>query len=64
MIALDRNMPRSCDCCPCNDDTYRCGATGTIFDEIDDFNEYEERLPDCPLIDLTDEGKKREILGN
>jgi len=53
MIAIDMPMPRTCDLCPCNDDTYRCGATGTIFCEADDFNEYEERLPDCPLIDLT-----------
>ena len=57
MIAIEMEMPRTCDLCPCNDDTYRCGATGTIFCEADDFNEYEEGLPDCPLIDLTDDGK-------
>lgn len=57
MVAIDMPMPRTCDLCPCNDDTYRCGATGTIFCEADDFNEYEERLSDCPLIELTDDGK-------
>ena len=53
MIALDRNMPKSCECCPCNDDLYRCGVTGIPFGEVDDFDEFEQRMPDCPLIDLT-----------
>ena len=57
MIAIKMPMPNNCDNCPCNDDAYKCGATGTIFCEVDDFNEYESRLPDCPLIDLTDDGK-------
>ena len=52
MIAIKMTMPKNCDNCPCNDDTYKCGATGTIFCEVDDFDEYEERLPDCPLIDM------------
>ena len=60
MIAIKMPMPNNCDNCPCNDDTYKCGATGTVFCEVDDFNEYEKRLPDCPLIDLDaymDDGK-------
>ena len=57
MIALDRNMPKTCECCPCNDDGYRCGATGVRFWYVDDFDQNEKRLPDCPLIDLTDDGK-------
>lgn len=58
MIALDKNMPKSCECCPCNDDLYRCGVTGIPFGEVDNFDEFEERMPNCPLIDLTDDGKR------
>lgn len=64
MIAIDRNMPKSCECCPCNDDLYRCGVTGIPFGEVDDFDEFEQRMPDCPLIDLTDDGKQRGLLGS
>jgi len=53
MIALDKNMPESCECCPCNDDSYRCGVTGIPFGEVDDFDKFEQRMPDCPLIDLS-----------
>jgi len=56
MIALDRPMPRDCDDCPCCDDYYRCGASGKKFED-EDFDIWERRLPDCPLIDLTDDGK-------
>jgi len=52
MIALDRPMPRTCETCPCNDDTWRCGATGNFFDDYD-IGYDEGRMPDCPLIDLT-----------
>ena len=61
MIALDRNMPKSCGDCPCNDDSWRCGATKHHFDYYNEGFDCEEgRLPDCPLIDLSkyeDDGK-------
>ena len=57
MIAIDMEIPKSCECCPCNDDGYRCGATGVRFWYVDDFDQNEKRLPDCPLIDLADDGK-------
>ena len=36
---------------PMRDDYYRCGASSKKFDE--DFEIWERRLPDCPLIDLS-----------
>ena len=51
MIAIDRPMPSSCEECPCCDDYYRCGASSKKFDE--DFEIWERRLPDCPLMDLS-----------
>ena len=56
MIALDRPMPKSCGDCPCCDDYYRCGASDEKFED-EDFDIWERRMPDCPLIDLTDDGK-------
>ena len=53
MIAIDMPIPASCGDCPCNDDSYRCGATGEEFD----FDQWTRRASDCPLIDLTDNGK-------
>ena len=50
MIAIDRPMPSSCEECPCCDDYYRCGASGKKFE---DFDIWERRMQDCPLIDLS-----------
>ena len=49
MIAIDMPMPCNCDYCPCNDDGYKCGATGDLLDNDSD----ERRMPNCPLIDLS-----------
>lgn len=58
MIGINRPMPRTCGECPCNDDSWRCGVTGYTFDYYNDgFDCDDDKLPDCPLIDLTDDGK-------
>ena len=49
MVGIQIEMPKSCEECPCNDDSYRCGATGNLFD----FDEWTRRASDCPLIDLS-----------
>ena len=48
-ILLNLPMPKNCDECPCNDDNWRCGATGEYFD-YDDM--YAKRRDDCPLIEV------------
>ena len=56
MVGLKINMPETCECCPCNDDSFRCGATGEEFD----FDPCTRKSRNCPLIDLTqyeDDGK-------
>ena len=49
MIQLNIDMPETCADCPCNDDYYRCGATGNEFD-FPSFND--RRMDDCPLIEV------------
>lgn len=49
MIAIEMEMPNNCCDCPVNDHDAWCGITLTEFG--DDFCKI--RLPDCPLIDLT-----------
>ena len=49
MIAIDMPIPNNCCDCPCNDHDAWCAVT--LSDFADDF--CETRLPDCPLIDLT-----------
>lgn len=51
MIGINRSMPKTCEECTCNDDGYRCGASGNRFDDYDTYYR-EGRMPDCPLIDL------------
>lgn len=53
MIALDQPMPKSCEDCPCEHDT-ACYADGWRNPEM--YRE-DHRPEDCPLIDLTDDGK-------
>lgn len=54
MIAIkDMEMPKSCAVCPMNDDNCWCAIT--VTDMMADYDK--TRLPDCPLIDLTDDGK-------
>ena len=48
-VLLNITMPKTCEVCPCNDDNWRCGATGEYFD-YDDM--YERRRADCPLIEV------------
>lgn len=44
-------LPHNCDCCPCNDDYYRCGLSGDLFDEHDiDIG----RMKNCKLKRLAD----------
>lgn len=53
-VLLNITMPKTCEVCPCNDDNWRCGATGEYFD-YDDM--YEKRRDDCPLIELPPHGR-------
>lgn len=53
MIAIDMPMPNNCDECPCEHDA-ACYANGYRNPER---YEYKSRPADCPLIDLTDDGK-------
>ena len=48
-VLLNITMPKTCEVCPCNDDNWRCGATGEHFDYED---KYERRRADCPLIEV------------
>ena len=49
-IYVDK-LPESCECCPCNDDYYRCGLSGDLFDEHDT---YAGRMKNCKLKQLAD----------
>lgn len=53
MIALDRPMPKDCDECSCNHDNI-CYADG--YPDPTRYR-YDGRPEDCPLIDMTDDGK-------
>ena len=49
-------MPNACADCPLNYDMMACSVTGTQWWSdrfvILDFDEHNERLPDCPLVEL------------
>lgn len=47
------SMPRDCWHCPCNDDAYRCGATGVVFGDTE-VDPDRERMKDCPIIFVPD----------
>ena len=53
-VLLNITMPKACEVCPCNDDNWRCGATGEYFD-YDDM--CERRRADCPLIEVPPHGR-------
>lgn len=53
-VLLNITMPKTCEVCPCNDDNWRCGATGEHFDYED---KYERRRADCPLIEVPPHGR-------
>ena len=44
-------LPESCERCPCNDDYYRCGLSGDLFDLN---NIYAGRMKNCKLKKLAD----------
>ena len=48
MVALNMNMPETCNCCKLNYDCIKCIITGSEF--YKDTDPDEGRLPDCPLI--------------
>lgn len=59
MIAIPIDMPKGCYHCPCNDSDYKCNLTDIVFVDRA-IHPFCERLPECPLIDLTqydDDGK-------
>ena len=45
-------MPENCNECKMNYDCCSCILTGTRFVGSDGFDEYESRLPNCPLISI------------
>lgn len=49
LLIKGRKMPKACDCCPCNDDGYRCGVTNELV-----VGKHDERLPTCPLMEIPD----------
>lgn len=49
-IYMDK-LPSSCEYCPCNDDYYRCGLSGDLFDEHDIDT---GRMKNCKLKKLDD----------
>lgn len=53
MIAIDMPIPNNCDECPCEHDA-ACYAEGWRNPNLYD---YKGRPEQCPLIDLTDDGK-------
>ena len=57
MIALDREMPRSCEDCPCFRDAACCAEGYRLTTTLDWFERQEKREEWCPLLDLTDDGK-------
>ena len=48
-IYVDK-MPESCERCTCNDDYYRCGLSGEVFNH----SIWKERMNDCQLKEITD----------
>ena len=52
-VLLNITMPKACEVCSCNDDNWRCGATGEYFD-YDDM--HERRRADCPLVEVPPHG--------
>ena len=57
MISMDITMPGSCVDCPCNYDDYICNLLHIKFWKDRKFDVFEGRLPDCPLVDMSDDGK-------
>ena len=56
-------LPYNCDCCPCNDDYYRCGLSGDLFDEHD-INIW--RMKNCKLkrlADVRDDATAHKVVG-
>ena len=53
-------MPNACAECPLNHDKMLCSVTGTQWWSdsfvLLDFDEYNDRLPDCPLVELKPHG--------
>ena len=52
VLIKDMEIPKCCDDCHLNYDQIHCIITGTQFYYNDDFDCGEERLPDCPLIEI------------
>ena len=52
-------MPKSCEVCPCNDDSWRCGLLGR-FEDLEGYEtnlDLEGRFPECPLVEIPPHGK-------
>ena len=56
VLVKKMKMPHACADCPLNHDKMLCSVTGTQWWSdrfvLLDFDEYNERLPDCPLVKL------------
>lgn len=55
VLIKDMEIPKCCDDCYLNYDQIHCIITGTQFYYNSDFDCGEERLPDCPLIEILPE---------
>ena len=51
-VLIKMDMPKSCSECPCEYDSFRCNVTGTKFWDIEDFDVFTQRLPNCPLVEI------------
>ena len=54
MIGINEPMPKNCEVCPFNNDGWLCNLLGVVFDEDRNFDTGKGRLPDCPLVDLSE----------
>lgn len=60
IIIKGMEMPDGCDSCKLNANGRGCSITGTKYESdtmvLMDFDEYTQRLKDCPLVELPQHG--------
>ena len=50
-------MPKACEECALNYDSFACIKTGSRFFEDNEFDPFKSRLEDCPLIPIPPHGR-------
>ena len=59
-VVVRMEMPKCCEDCAAEYDCMACGITGTLwYEESEEFNPSNGRLPDCPIICSLPEGHGR-----